>query len=184
MSTGHCRFSSVKTGRALFLVCVALTLAACSGSGLLRKQEPGSGARTPGGTSVESGRQAQSRQRGRRGTITLAGTCKQTESDGYAEDARVNVINGKVTALDWNILIPRRGTCHFEGARFRQTKSSPSIKMEARDGSGCNLMMWSDPRRVTLAHSGCAKFCTQGAYAKAWPVMFHPQTGRCADIRR
>lgn len=153
-----------RLGLTSLLALLAVVLVACSGPG--------------------PSRTATARASASSGPITLAGTCKQTENDGYTEDARVNVIRGKVTSLAWQIDIPKRGTCSFHDGQFRQTKSSPGVELLARDGSGCKLMMWSDKRRITLAHAGCASFCTPGSYGKAWPVMFNPRTGGCADIRR
>lgn len=186
------RFNAQHAKRLLLLglVSLAVVVAGCS-SPLIRKgpgpaPAPGTGVKKPGGATVDLGKPGRKLPRaGRRGRgISLVGSCKQTERDGYAEDAKVRVVGGTVTQLDWRIKIPRKGSCRFDGNKFRQTKTSPSVELLAKDGSGCKLLMWTDPRRVTLAHSNCAKFCTRGAYGKAWPVMFNPKSGRCADTRR
>ncbi len=178
------------SGRLLLAGLIGLTIimAGCSTQTFRRSPTTTPPAKKPGGATVELGKPAPRSPRAPRAGagrgISLSGRCKQTDHGGYTEDATVNVAGGKVTALDWKIRIPRRGTCRFDGRRFRQTKFAPSIELVARDGSGCKLLMWSDPRRVTLAHAGCAKFCTRGVYSKAWPVMFNPKSGRCADTRR
>jgi hypothetical protein len=116
------------------------------------------------------------------GTINLVGNCDQREVDGFEESAQVVVENGVVRDLTWKMKIGRKGSCSFEGARFKQVRTKPSITLEAVDGSGCKLLMWSDPRRITLAHSNCAKYCKPTkVYDKAWPVMFDPNSGGCAD---
>lgn len=112
--------------------------------------------------------------------IDLDGVCVQTEEDGFRENARLVVRNNQVQALSWQIQIGRRGSCNFELGGFRQTKSRPHVELVARDGGGCRLMVWQEPRRITLAHAGCANRCTPGVYEQAWPVMFDPATGRCA----
>ena len=127
------------------------------------------------GSSVDLGKARRGVARGPSGAISINGQCKQTERDGYAEDATVKVSRGTVTELKWKITVPKRGTCRFNASQFKQTKTSPTVELLARNGSGCKLLMWSDVRRVTLAHAGCAKFCTRGVYDKAWPVMFNPQ---------
>lgn len=175
------------SGRLLLAGLIGLTIlmAGCSTQTFRRTPTTTPPAKTPGGSSVDLGKPGARAPRAGVGRgISINGRCKQTDHGGYTEDATVRVAGGKVTALDWSITIPRRGTCRFDGRKFRQTKSSPSIELVARDGSGCKLLMWSDPRRVTLAHAGCAKFCTRGIYSKAWPVMFNPKSGRCADTRR
>jgi hypothetical protein len=112
--------------------------------------------------------------------IDIAGQCSQTEEDGFREQARLTVRNGRVDELSWQIWVGRRGTCRFELDEFRQVRSRPSVELLARDGGGCKLMVWQDPRRVTLAHAGCEKRCTPGVYEEAWPVMFEPGSGGCA----
>lgn len=115
--------------------------------------------------------------------IEISGNCKRTEEDGFREDATMRVAGNDVRTLNWKLWVARRGTCSFELADFRQTRKVPHIELVATDGSGCKLMVWQDPRRVTLAHANCEKRCTPGIYEQAWPVMFDPASGRCAQTR-
>jgi len=112
--------------------------------------------------------------------IDLAGRCAQTEEDGFREEATLRVSDNRVETLSWQLWVGRRGTCRFELQDFRQVRSRPSIELAARDGSACRLMIWQEPRRVTLAHAGCERRCTPGIYEQAMPVMFDPATGGCA----
>ena len=118
------------------------------------------------------------------GLLNLQGRCAQSEPDGFREDARLSVDRGTVQALDWDIRVGRRGSCSFRFADFRQVRSRPHIELHALDRSGCKLMVYQDPRRVTLGHAGCAARCSGGVEAEAWPVMFDPRTGGCADLNR
>jgi ABC-type uncharacterized transport system involved in gliding motility auxiliary subunit len=114
--------------------------------------------------------------------INVAGNCSQTEEDGFRESAQVQIDNNEVRALTWKIWVGKKGQCSFEGTEFSQSQSRPHIELQAKDGSGCKLMIWQTPQRVTLAHADCQKRCTAGVYDDAWPVMFHPQTGACARV--
>lgn len=118
----------------------------------------------------------------------FSGQCQQVEEDGFAENARLNVVNGQVRALDWHIKVKRKGQCQFNLRDFQQTRQAPHIELKAL-GRGkrasCKLMIYQEPRRVTLAHNGCEAFCSKPALAEeAWPVMFNPRTGRCASLDR
>lgn len=115
--------------------------------------------------------------------IELAGYCSRTEEDGFREEARMRVTSNEVQTLSWKLWVSRRGSCTFDLADFRQTRKAPHIELLARDDSGCKLMVWQDPRRVTLAHANCQKRCTPGIYEEAWPVMFDPGNGMCAQVR-
>jgi hypothetical protein len=116
--------------------------------------------------------------------IHLDGRCSQTDEDGYREEASLRVQDNQVQAINWQLWVGRRGGCRFDLTDFRQVRSHPHIELLARDGSGCKLMVWQDPRRVTLAHAGCQRRCSSGIYEQAWPVMFDPRTGTCARTER
>ena len=91
--------------------------------------------------------------------ISLNGSCSQVEEDGYRETAHLRVDNNEVKALSWQVQLKRRGSCHFEFGDFRQTKLRPHAELLARDGSGCKLMVWQEPRKISLAHAGCLFDC-------------------------
>jgi hypothetical protein len=114
--------------------------------------------------------------------INLDGRCEQTEDDGFHERARLLVEDNEVEALSWEVTVGRRGgVCRFEQSDFRQTRSRPHIELMARNGSGCRLMIWQEPRRITLAHANCPNSCQPaGIDDKAWPAMFDPRSGGCA----
>ena len=118
------------------------------------------------------------------GPITLAGSCSQADDDGFREQAQLDVRKSAVQALNWQVWVGRKGTCRFDLDEFQQTKSRPHIELQARDRSGCKLLVYQDPRRVTLAHAGCERRCTNGVHDQAWPVMFNPRSGGCADLSR
>ncbi|MDO4232941.1 MAG: hypothetical protein Q4D19_12490 [Lautropia sp.] len=118
------------------------------------------------------------------GLQDFAGVCKQKELDGFAEDARLSVTAGRVRELDWKVKVGRRGQCNFNLNGFTQTKSSPHIELTSLRNRACRLMVYQEPRRVTLAHAGCASQCTNGVAEEAWPVMFNPKTGGCASLDR
>ncbi|SCU75444.1 conserved exported hypothetical protein [Cupriavidus necator] len=116
-------------------------------------------------------------------TINIAAACKRTEEDGFREDALMDVKGNEVRALKWKLWVSRRGSCEFNLAQFRQVRETPHIELQAIDGSQCKLLVWQDPRRVTLAHNRCEKHCTPGIYEQAWPVLFDPKSGACAEVR-
>ncbi len=112
--------------------------------------------------------------------INLNGHCAQTEEDGYRENATLRVQANAVQAMSWQVQVGRRGSCRFELGDFTQTKLRPHAELIARDGSGCKLMVWQEPRKISLAHAGCERRCTAGIYEQTYPVMFDPVSGGCA----
>lgn len=119
---------------------------------------------------------------GRR-NIQLAGRCNQVDVDGFGENVILDVRDSTVVALNWTIRVGRKGSCSFPGGDFYQVRSRPHIELRSRDGSGCKLMIWQDPRRITLGHTGCERWCQPASIAdEAFPAMFDPRTGGCAPI--
>lgn len=115
--------------------------------------------------------------------ITINAHCAQREEDGFREDARLSVDDNRVRAIDWQLWVGVRGSCHFKLDEFKQTREKPQIELLAKDGGGCKLFVWQEPGRVTLAHVGCEARCTAGIYEEAWPVLFDPSSGQCAVVR-
>ena len=114
--------------------------------------------------------------------ITIDAHCAQREEDGFREDAQLAVTDNRVRRIDWQLWVGERGTCRFALADFRQTREKPQVELQAIDGSGCKLLVWQQPGRVTLAHTDCVAHCTRGIYEEAWPVSFDPSSGGCATL--
>jgi hypothetical protein len=113
--------------------------------------------------------------------IDLAAYCKQTEEDGFREEATLRITNNVVDALNWRLWVANRGTCHFELSDFQQTRTRPVIELRTRDGGACRLMVWQELGRITLAQVDCEGRCTPGIQESAWPVSFDTSSGRCSS---
>jgi len=112
--------------------------------------------------------------------IDLAAHCKQTEEDGFREEATLRITNNVVDTLNWRLWVANRGTCHFELPDFQQTRTRPVIELRTRDGGACRLMVWQERGRVTLAQVDCEGRCTPGIQESAWPISFDTSSGRCS----
>jgi hypothetical protein len=109
--------------------------------------------------------------------LNLNGNCVAKEETGYAENVRVTVARGQVRALDARIDIPKRGSCRYQLADFRQTKQTPFVELLARSNSACAVRMWQQGDRITVAPTDCEEKCTGGAFEYAWPVQFNAAGG-------
>lgn len=109
--------------------------------------------------------------------ISFKGSCVAKDETGYAENAQVNVADGKVSQLAVRIDIPKRGSCRYQLAAFTQTKQAPVVELIAKSDSACAVRMWQQGGRVTLAATDCADKCTRGAFDYAWPVEFDAAGG-------
>jgi hypothetical protein len=112
--------------------------------------------------------------------IELDARCQSIGQTGLQESSRLAVQAGTVRALFWQVDGGARGQCRFELDAFRQTRARPHIELVSREGSGCKLMIWRDPRHITLSHAGCEQLCSGALLADALPVIFDPAQGGCA----
>jgi hypothetical protein len=113
--------------------------------------------------------------------ISLNGNCAQQESDGFREQATLQVEGNVVSAMNWKLWVGKRGACSFDFSQFTQSQRTPHIELREKDGGACRLLIYQNPKWITLAHASCQKYCTGDIYDEAWPVMFD-RSGKCGRI--
>ena len=111
--------------------------------------------------------------------LTLAGNCSGRDETGYAESLRMDIAGGQVRQFDLRIDIPKRGSCSYKLADFRQSKQAPYVELLARSGSACAIRAWQQGDRVTVAATDCQEKCATGAFEYAWPVELQAPGGGC-----
>lgn len=112
--------------------------------------------------------------------ITLDARCDGTGPTGLVESARLHVTASRVQALAWRIDGGARGRCQFDFIDFDQRQARPHIELISRKAPSCKLMIWRDPRHVTLSHAGCERVCPAAVLSDALPIIFDPASGGCA----
>lgn len=112
--------------------------------------------------------------------LNIRADCTSRNGRGYAEAINLSVANGLVSQLEAKITVPKRGSCHFQLADFRQTRSAPHVELVARSGSKCATRMWYQQNRFTVAFSDCPEMCTpRGTVDYIWPIELRLSDGAC-----
>ena len=62
-------------------------------------------------------------------TFSLSTQCRFKDETGNFGSATVDVVNSKVNAFKAELTMPKRGTCRFDLAQFRQTQALPSVEL-------------------------------------------------------
>lgn len=106
--------------------------------------------------------------------------CAQDEPGGYRERGEIAMTGRRVDALEWTVTVGRHGQCRFALDDFAQKAGQEQIELDARDASGCRLLIWRRGPRVTLAHQACERRCGEDLAERIWPISFDARTGRCA----
>ncbi len=113
------------------------------------------------------------------GTLSVRSDCKSRDQTGYTESIKLAVEQGRVDMLEARIDIPRRGSCGFRLADFRQTHTKPHVELQSIAGTKCTVRMWRQGERFTVAFSECHEKCTRGAFDYVWPVELNAADGSC-----
>ena len=112
--------------------------------------------------------------------INVSAQCSTKDETGYVTNMRLAVSDAQVHQFDVRVEIPRRGTCRFSLADFRQTQRMPIVLLKANNGSACVVQMWEQGRRVTVGFQGCEEMCSPGsAFDHLWPILADSADGTC-----
>ena len=111
-------------------------------------------------------------------TFSLSTQCRFKDEAGNFGSATVDVVNSKVNAFKAELTMPKRGTCRFDLAQFRQTQALPSVELTgARD---CRVHMWEQGEQITVAFANCHHLCSPAsAQDYVWPLLIDKATGQC-----
>lgn len=112
--------------------------------------------------------------------LNIRADCTSRDEHGYVEAIKLAVANGRVSQLDARIAVPKRGSCSFQLADFRQTRAAPHVELVARSGSKCATRMWHQQDRFTVAFSDCPEMCTPRSAADyIWTIELRLPDGAC-----
>lgn len=111
--------------------------------------------------------------------LTLNANCSGRDESGYGETLRLQLADGNVTSFEARLDIPKRGSCSYRLAEFRQTRRTPYLELVTASGSACAVRIWQQGDRVTVAPTDCAEKCARGAFEYAWPMDVRAPGGGC-----
>lgn len=111
--------------------------------------------------------------------LNVKADCAFKDPTGYRGAMKLDVKEARVSRFEANVDVPQHGACRFDLADFRQTATMPNPVL--RDaGSGCEVRMWEQGNRVTVAFSRCQNKCAAyGAWERLWPILVDARSGGC-----
>ncbi|MDX9995744.1 MAG: hypothetical protein RBS28_10515 [Rhodocyclaceae bacterium] len=105
--------------------------------------------------------------------------CSFRDDTGYAGRLDLSVRDARVEALEARVDVPRRGSCNFRLADFRQTESLPIVVL-ASPRTPCKVSLWEQGEQVTVAFRDCRAECGGDAVNYLWPILVDNQKGSCS----
>lgn len=111
--------------------------------------------------------------------LNASAHCAFRDETGYRGKLRLNVREAAVRDFDARVDIPRKGSCRFRLADFRQAESLPTVMLAARRGD-CKVSLWEQGEMVTVAFRGCRDECSGTSSDYLWPILVDNQKGACS----
>lgn len=106
-------------------------------------------------------------------------SCSFRDDTGYAGKLDLAVREARVEQLEARIDVPKRGSCQFRLADFRQTESLPIVVLVSQK-TGCKVSLWEQGNQVTVAFRDCRAECGGDAVNYLWPILVDSQKGSCS----
>jgi hypothetical protein len=111
--------------------------------------------------------------------LNVKADCAFRDPTGYRGAMKLHVAQAKVQRFVASVDIPPHGSCHFDLKDFRQTDQMPNPVLKA-EHSGCEVHVWEQGGRVTVAFARCRDMCTSlAAFERLWPILAYASNGSC-----
>ncbi len=111
--------------------------------------------------------------------LNAKASCSFKDETGYRGRLRLDVKEAAVKRLEASVDVPKRGSCRFKLADFRQTDSQPAVVLAARKGD-CKIRLWEQEDQVTVAFRDCRAECSGDSVDYLWPILVDNRKGSCS----
>ena len=113
------------------------------------------------------------------GVQNAQASCSFRDDNGYSGQLQLSVRAAQVEQLEARVDVPKRGSCQFRLADFRQTENQPIIVLAGKQSS-CKVSVWEQGSQVTIAFRDCRAECSGNAVDYLWPILVDNQKGNCS----
>jgi hypothetical protein len=111
--------------------------------------------------------------------LNVKSRCEHRDDRGTRTSLKLWVKEAEVKQFSARVSIPKRGTCQFELKDYAQQEKLPNVLLASRKEGDCQVRMWEQENRVTLAFTRCPAACEGDAFSYLWPIMVEAKSGRC-----
>lgn len=111
--------------------------------------------------------------------ISVKSRCSHRDAIGTATRLDVLVKESEVRNFSAQVSMKGHGTCRFDLADFEQVQRMPQPLLRHKHEADCQVRMWEQDRRMTIAFNSCPKSCEGDAFDYLWPIMVEEKSGRC-----
>ena len=111
--------------------------------------------------------------------LNVKSNCSHKDAIGTLTRLELLVREAEVKAFDAQVTMKGHGTCSFKLRDFEQVEKLPQALLRHKQEGGCQVRMWEQGPKVTVAFNSCAKSCEGQAFDYLWPIVVEAKSGRC-----
>jgi len=105
--------------------------------------------------------------------------CSHKDAIGTTTKLDLLVKESLVQDFSAQVTMKGYGTCRFSLSDFEQIEKMPQPLLRHKKDSGCQVRMWEQGPKTTIAFNTCPKACEGDAFSYLWPIMVETKSGRC-----
>lgn len=104
-----------------------------------------------------------------------------SHKDAIGTTTRLDLLVNESLVKDFSAEVSMKGhgVCRFKLGDFEQIEKMPQPLLRHKKDDGCQVRMWEQGPKTTIAFNSCPKACEGDAFSYLWPIMVETKSGRC-----
>ena len=111
--------------------------------------------------------------------VNVRSQCSHKDAVGTRTQLSLQVEEALVKAFSAEVAIKGRGNCRFVLDEFEQVQRMPQVLLRHRQERNCQVRMWEEGPKVTVAFNSCPRACEGKAFDYLWPIVVETKSGNC-----
>lgn len=111
--------------------------------------------------------------------LNVKSKCSHKDAIGTTTQLDLLVKESLVKNFTAQVTMKGYGACRFNLSDFEQVEKMPQPLLRHKKDQGCQVRMWEQGAKMTIAFNSCPKACDGDAFSYLWPIMVEEKSGRC-----
>lgn len=111
--------------------------------------------------------------------LNVKSKCSHKDAIGTTTQLDLLVKESLIKSFSAQVTMKGYGACRFNLKDFEQVEKMPQPLLRHKKDEGCQVRMWEQGAKMTIAFNSCPKACDGDAFSYLWPIMVEAKSGRC-----
>ncbi len=111
--------------------------------------------------------------------LNVKSKCSHKDAIGTTTHLDLLVKESLIKSFSAQVTMKGYGACRFNLNDFEQVEKMPQPLLRHKKDSDCQVRMWEQGAKMTIAFNSCPKACDGDAFSYLWPIMVEAKSGRC-----